>query len=246
MNITPQIYSYSKINGVNNRSKNKTPSFAKALHSYKPVPMDNWSRKEIYSTFSQCEKPFWSVTSEIDVSKLLNVAEKKGIPNSQAILYMIGRAVNDIDNFKYRKENGKVVKYDQVDLGMTIGTENNLFTYSNIEYYKDPQKFFEKADAKVEKAKKSKNLFQDEARNDIIYLSCLPWVKFTSMTNPIHHFKNDAFPRIVWGKYDNGKMPISVEVNHAFIDGYHVGLFFNKLQENFNNAESIFKDVKMN
>lgn len=43
----------------------------------------------------------------------------------------------------------------------------------------------------------------------------------------------------VGGKYylEDGKyfIDVSLLVNHAFQDGYHVGLFFNKLQQNIYN-----------
>ena len=49
------------------------------------------------------------------------------------------------------------------------------------------------------------------------------------MENP-----DDAIPRINWGKYvecdGRWKLNISFTANHRFIDGYHIGLFFKRLQ----------------
>jgi chloramphenicol O-acetyltransferase len=33
---------------------------------------------------------------------------------------------------------------------------------------------------------------------------------------------------------------VSVEVNHRTVDGYHLGRFYERLQENFNDTDKIF------
>jgi chloramphenicol O-acetyltransferase type A len=64
--------------------------------------------------------------------------------------------------------------------------------------------------------------------------SCLPWIKYTSLNLeiPINH-KHYA-PIITWGKYEkewNGiNMPLTIQINHAVADGYHIGLFFKEIQ----------------
>jgi chloramphenicol O-acetyltransferase type A len=49
----------------------------------------------------------------------------------------------------------------------------------------------------------------------------------------------DSIPRIAWGKYfeENGKikLPLSVQVHHALVDGLHVGQYFNAIQEILDN-----------
>lgn len=40
------------------------------------------------------------------------------------------------------------------------------------------------------------------------------------------------FPIITAGKYDdNYQMPVNITIAHAVADGYHIGLFFEYLQE---------------
>ena len=74
---------------------------------------------------------------------------------------------------------------------------------------------------------------------DLIYYSCLPWLDLTSLTNEkdLSNEKSrcDSIPRIAWGKYindgDKKILTISMEVNHRFIDGYHIGLFSKRCAE---------------
>ena len=65
-------------------------------------------------------------------------------------------------------------------------------------------------------------------------MSCTPWFDLTGCTNERDFDKDDNIPRITWGRYAeaNGRktLGMSVEVNHRFIDGLHLGKFYEKLQ----------------
>ena len=68
----------------------------------------------------------------------------------------------------------------------------------------------------------------------LIYFSCLPWVELTALTNERDFDRDDTVPRIAWGRYveQNGrlKLGLSLEVNHRFIDGLHIGQFVHALE----------------
>jgi chloramphenicol O-acetyltransferase type A len=89
-----------------------------------------------------------------------------------------------------------------------------------------------------ETSAKQKNYFDytsTAGRDDLIYITCIPWVSFTHLSHTILINKNDSVPRISWGKFfiQDGKtlLPFSVQVHHAFVDGMHVGQYFEKLQK---------------
>ena len=52
---------------------------------------------------------------------------------------------------------------------------------------------------------------------------------------------DDAIPRVNWGKYveRDGRwmLNITFTANHRFIDGYHIGLFFERLQKAIDELE---------
>ena len=77
--------------------------------------------------------------------------------------------------------------------------------------------------------------FEDEeGRDDFLFLSALPWIRFTSMQHAMQEHPGDCIPRISWGKYyeSEGKIwiPVSVQVHHALVDGRHVGAYFELLE----------------
>ena len=84
----------------------------------------------------------------------------------------------------------------------------------------------------------STDLFPE--RNDLacIHCSALPWVNFTGHKEPVSG-KFVSVPKLAFSKtalHDNGRMTmnVSIHVNHALVDGYHVGLFSEKFQHYLN------------
>ena len=76
-----------------------------------------------------------------------------------------------------------------------------------------------------------------------IEYSCLLWIEMTALTNErdlsAPGALNDSIPRLAWGKYveEGGRkmLGISVEVNHRFIDGIHIGRFAQQLEMQMRN-----------
>ncbi|HMP31410.1 MAG TPA: CatA-like O-acetyltransferase, partial [Saprospiraceae bacterium] len=62
-----------------------------------------------------------------------------------------------------------------------------------------------------------------------------PWLNFTALSHA-RSFKNiDCCPKISVGQLQKKKrkyiLPISIHVNHALVDGYHINLFFKALED---------------
>ena len=70
-------------------------------------------------------------------------------------------------------------------------------------------------------------------------ISCTPWTTFTGYGSRVSNGEPSFFPIVLMGKYkQHGKkilMPVNITIAHAVADGYHVGLFFQYLQEEINN-----------
>lgn len=72
-------------------------------------------------------------------------------------------------------------------------------------------------------------------RDDLLYMTAIPWVSFTSFQHTIQLQPADSIPRFVWGKFfEEGellKMPLSVQAHHALMDGVHVGKLYAEVQD---------------
>ena len=69
-----------------------------------------------------------------------------------------------------------------------------------------------------------------------VQVTCLPLIRFSNFKDAINGSEKSSKPKIGWGKYYelNGEyyIDLSILVNHAFQDGYHIGMLINILQEN--------------
>ncbi len=77
-------------------------------------------------------------------------------------------------------------------------------------------------------------------------MSAMPWVSFTSVMHPLQMNPPDSVPRIAWGKVFEErlilKMPLSVQVHHALLDGIHLGRYYSLVQEYLDHPENLFVD----
>ncbi len=67
-------------------------------------------------------------------------------------------------------------------------------------------------------------------RDDLAYLSCLPWLDFTAINNAMPG-RDGCIPRVSWGKIVEGanqtwSMAMTLEVHHALVDGTQIGAYF--------------------
>ena len=192
------------------------------------IDMNTWPRKEIYDFFSPISNPFYSVTFTLDVTNLYRYVRERGLSFYYALVYLCTQAVNQTEAFLYTLEDGKVRMYDKRQPSFTdLNKGSELFRMVFAPCEGSIDDFCRAA------KKKSENqhfLFDPAAEtDDLIYFSCLPWMDVTGLTNERNLDPDDAIPRIAWGKYidiDGRKhLHISLEVNHRFIDGVHIGKF---------------------
>lgn len=149
-------------------------------------------------------------------------------------LFYSNQTTNEIPEFRLRLKDGKVFEYERVEATQTILNDDETFSFCYFESKPTVHEFDEAGKLAREKYKRLKTFDVESDRLDLIYYSVIPWVSFTSFKHAGRFDNRQTVPRIVFGKiFDYGggkKMPVSVEVNHAMMDGLHVGKFFNQFQ----------------
>ncbi len=207
---------------------------------YKLIDLETWERKEHFDFFKSYESPQFSITANLNITETLKHRESNNLPFFLTVLYCTLRAINEIEEFRVRYRDDKAIQYEQIGTGFTYLFENQKF-YSNCiaEYHKDFRTFLDETKKLINKEKINPILKIKTQREDLVYSSCLPWISFTSFTNPYKSLTNDFIPRIVWGKCfeenDIIKMPVGLQVHHAIADGQHACEFYKSLQELFDN-----------
>ena len=204
------------------------------------LDLENWNRKEHFAHFKQMEEPFFGATVEIDCTKAYQKAKTLNVTFFIYYLHKTLVAVNSIENFKYRISGEKIYVNDRINASATIGREDGTFGFSLIEYHPDLSIFEKIALGEIERVQNTTGLFTRSFDDDnLIHLSSIPWLNFTSLSHARSYTFPDSCPKISFGKMiilDNGKktMAMSVHVHHGLMDGLHIGQFVDLFQELMN------------
>ncbi len=203
------------------------------------LDIENWNRKEHFHFFSQFDDPYFAVTLDFDVTIAYKHAKEKQISFFAMYLHACMKAINSVENFKYRIHENKVIIHDTIHASATILREDNTFGCSFIHYDEDFNKFNSNFEAEKRRIETTTNLFPEQNTDDCIYCSAMTWFNFSGHKEPLFGVKKESVPKLAFGKYveKNSKlvMPVAIAVNHALVDGYHVGLFVDAYQKALNN-----------
>ena len=190
-----------------------------------------WPRRELFDFFSPMSQPFFSVTFRQDVTRLYQFTKENRLSFYHSLVYLCTRAVNGVEAFRYALRGEDLVLFDRRNPSFTDrkpGAER--FHIVTLPMEEDIRAFC--AAAKAKSAAQTTFLDQEDSL-DLIYFTCLPWVELTALTNERNFDPDDAVPRIAWGKYaqegERKVLPISLALNHRFVDGLHVGRFHQEL-----------------
>ena len=212
--------------------------------TYKVLDVDTWDRNEQYHFFRHFDQPFFGFTANLDLTALFHFARDASASLFAHYLFASQKAVNSIPAFRYRMQADQVVEFARVSAGTSILKENQVFTFCNFPYEPDLGKFLQQVSDRIQRSQKAATpLFEAEDELDQIYYSVIPWIHFTNVNHPRKQGDDNSVPRIVFGKvWETGGrwvMPISVEVHHALLDGYQVGIYYERLQNYFDDPKSL-------
>jgi chloramphenicol O-acetyltransferase type A len=203
----------------------------------KYIDIENWKRKEHFLFFYRMDYPQFNICLNLDITRFLKFTKDNKLSFYYAMIYAVMKIVNRIDDFKYRIRDGKVVLHETVHPSFTYMDnegDDDLFKLITVELVDDIFVFSQIAKETSQNQVDYFGLDNLVGRDDLIYITCIPWVSFTHISHTITINKNDSVPKISWGKYylDGEKvlLPFSIQVNHALIDGFQIGKYVDKLQ----------------
>ena len=207
--------------------------------NYRVIDKETYYRKGVFRHFSEDCKCSVSMTSRVDVTKLVEYSKKTGTKFYINFLYLLTKVLNSRDDYKmgYLWQSGEIICYDVINPIQYVfheDTETCTPVYSN--YDPDYKTFYENALADVEKAKQTHEYGLDSMNHpnwfDASYIS---WLSYDSLNIELPDGYLYFAPIINWGRYreENGKLmlPLTVRMNHAIADGYLVARVYKLLEE---------------
>lgn len=200
---------------------------------YRIIDESGWKRVAHCAAFRNCVEPMYCVTFELDITKFLKKIKSSKYPFTFAMIYAVAKCANEIENYRYRFLDGKVVLYDRINTAFTyLDSCGELFKVVDVEMTDTMEEYLQIAE---KTAKEQKEYFKGAPSGDIFLFSPMPWVSYTHISHTNSGRKDNAVPMFDWGRYfeRNGQilLPFSVQVHHSFVDGVHIGMLAESIQE---------------
>ena len=199
------------------------------------IDLKTWKRRDHYLLFRKYERPYFSVTVDVDVTRIWKQSRKPGSPSFfLTSVFLMPNAVNDVEAFRLRLRPRGVWRHDRIAVGPTILRPDDTFGFARFEPARSFDRFVAQSTAAIARAMQRGVREPARPPDDVVYHSVLPWFRFRAYANALPG--RDSIPRIVFGQVTReGRrmtMPVAVEVHHAVVDGLDVARFF----ERFNQA----------
>ncbi len=210
----------------------------------KVLDIENWSRRQHFHFFKNYDEPFFNVCLNVDVTPLIDLKrDNKDLSLFVAYHYLSMKAANEVENFRYRIKDEQVIVYEKIHCGAITLLENDTFTFAYFDYDENFAHFHKKVKETLAEIHAGDGALKPSDRDDMIHHTVLPWFAFTSFSHARYWRREDSVPKISFGKIfqENNlyKMPLSVAVHHALMDGLHVGHYLEKLESYVADARNV-------
>ena len=204
------------------------------------VPLDfaTWKRREQFYYFSKMAPTGYSLTVQLDVTKLRQTLKEAGMKFFPAYLWLVTKNLNRQTEFKIAEKDGQLGYYQTLTpLYAAFHEDDQTFSLMWTPYTDDFREFHR---AYLENQKNHGGNHGILAQKDILpppnayTVSCVPWISFTAFS--VHSYENKPyyFPSVEAGKFEEKDghllLPLSLTCHHATTDGYHIARFLEDLQ----------------
>jgi len=210
------------------------------------IDIETWSRRQQFELFSTYDSPYFGLCANVDVTAFVPAVKQRGHSLTVAIVYVITRASNAIPEFRHRIREGTVIEHEVVNPGFTFLAKEDVFSFCLADYVEDFSAFAAGTAERIAFVKEHPWVHQ-VPQDDVLYMTAIPWVSFTSFLHPVRLQAADSIPRFAWGKFfeegERLKMPLGVQGHHALLDGVHVGKFYAEVQGYLQQPEVVLGDV---
>ncbi|MBV7535096.1 hypothetical protein KW842_04860 [Duganella sp. sic0402] len=200
-------------------------------------------RRDRYNAFASFENPLVNLSFALEVPDFRPYCKQHGLPTFHFFLYHVLHALKGIDNYMYRIYQEEVIKIEDFWASYTVINQDQNLNFARFEMSDDLNEFIARSVASAKQAEASTRLVNtaeelseyEQRRN--IYITCMPWLKLSSIEHPIYEHKSYDIPSLAWGRYSapraDGKltMTMAVQAHHGFVDGYHVHLLAEAIAE---------------
>lgn len=205
------------------------------------IEISTWKRKQTYLFYKDMDIPMYSMTFHLDVTSFHQHMKREKMSFYLSFMHLVMNEMNQIENFKYRFIKEEPYFFPVIHPSFTdLIKDTDQFKIVTVDFMSDVNQFVKEAKMKSDLQGDVFINFEEELRQDLVYITTFPWAAYQSVTLATNMDSKDAIPRVTWGKFEetNGRfiMPFTIAVHHAFVDGFHVGMLIQNIQKALNQS----------
>ena len=191
------------------------------------IDIDTWDRRDAYRLFSRGYLPFFAVTTPLDVTELVRYTKREGLSFYRGLVYCVTGAMNDLEPFRLRIRKEGIALCKTVSPSYTTAGKGGTFGITDVEYVPGETMADFCRRARKKEAEQAENMeVEDQVRDDLIFLSSVPWFVTTGVLQEQPTDPDDSFPRVLWDRIheERGRklVNLTLQLNHRLLDGAHV------------------------
>ena len=195
--------------------------------------LDDYPRRTHLDFYRPHPCPFYSVSFELDASRLRARARELGVSTYAALTWAFHRGLLQVEAFRVRLDGDDVVLHDALQIGMTVPGPRGTFTFSTHHWQADAVAFLRDATEAMKQASQCVDL-SGGAAPDFAYYTALPGMPFTGFVHvPLDPAAGQ--PNTAFGKFSEREgrtiVPIGLTVNHRYVHGADLGALYEAASE---------------
>lgn len=212
---------------------------------FTPIDMNTWPRREHFHYFAHMAPTGYSLTAEVDVTRLRAALKRRELRFYPAYLWLVTHSLNAQEAFRLAEKEGVLGVYDTLTpLYAVFHRDDKTFSMQWTAFDEDFAAFYRGWIRDQERYGENHGFL---ARRDALppenayTVSCMPWVSFRHFA--VHSYDSKAyyFPSVEAGRFEewDGRtiLPLSITCHHAATDGWHVKGFLEHLQREADSFE---------
>ena len=205
---------------------------------FNKINIDTWKRREYFEHYFINLPCTYSMTTNIDITKLLKNVKLRHIKLYPTMIYILSTLVNNHEEFRTAIDSeGNVGVFDTMNPEYTIFHKDDE-TFSSLwtGYNSDFSKFYEGYLVDLEQYQHVKGISpKPNIVKNTFPISSIPWTSFNGFNLNLDKGASYLLPIFTMGKYFEQEnkilLPLAIQVHHAVCDGFHLGRFINEIQE---------------
>lgn len=205
------------------------------------VDLQQWPRAQHFAFFKDFHQPYFNVCVRLDARLLFAYCQAQALSFFSAYIYLVHKSAQQYWPMGLRIVDDQPVHYQQVTMSVVQLAEDDSFRFSYLDdtpcYASYAQRMCEEKARAANEPLFSEAFARTEGRADVLHVSVLPWLQFSSFSHATCLGATHGIPKVVLGQYDkvSGCMPLALDVHHALMDGLHSAKYIQVLQEMMHN-----------